>query len=94
MNEFVAIQRTTETAVVKIQGSWNQTVKSLLSTAKLINEMNPKKNQNWYISALSLMLPPGTELETDVKRGLFTPLNQKDTLKELKIFLENISLIL
>jgi len=34
--------------------------KHAISTAKLINEMNPKKNQNWYISALSLMLPPGT----------------------------------
>ena len=65
--------------------------KHAISTAKLINDMNPKTNQTWYISALSLMLPPGTELETDVKRGLFTPLNQKDTLKELKIFLENIS---
>lgn len=65
--------------------------KHALSTAKLINNMNPKINQTWYISALSLMLPPGTELETNVKRGTFTPLNQKDTLKELKIFLENIS---
>jgi len=65
--------------------------KHAISTAKLINEMNPKRNQQWYISALSLMLPPGTELETDVKRGRFTPLNQKDTLIELKIFLENIS---
>ncbi len=65
--------------------------KHAISTANLINEMNPKKNQNWYISALSLMLPPGTELEKDVKRGIFTPLNQKDTLKELKIFLEHIS---
>ena len=65
--------------------------KHAISTAKLINNMNPKRNQTWYISALSLMLPPGTELETDVKRGIFIPLNQKDTLKELKIFLENIS---
>jgi len=65
--------------------------KHALSTAKLINEMNPKKNQPWYISALSLMLPPGTDLEKEVKRGVFTPLNQKNTLKELKIFLENIS---
>jgi len=65
--------------------------KHAISTAKLINNMNPKRNQTWYISALSLMLPPGTELEKYVKRGGFTPLNQKDTLKELKIFLENIS---
>ncbi len=65
--------------------------KHAISTAKLINNMNPKKNQTWYISALSLMLPPGTELENDVKRGIFTPLNQKDTLKELKMFLENLS---
>ena len=65
--------------------------KHAISTAKLINEMNPKENQTWYISALSLMLPPGTELEKKVKQGIFTPLNQKDTLKELKIFLENTS---
>ncbi len=65
--------------------------KHATSTAKLINNMNPKKNQTWYISALSLMLPPGTEIEKDVKEGIFTPLNQKETLKELKFFLENTS---
>ena len=65
--------------------------KHAISTAKLVNEMNPKNDQPWYISALSLMLPSGTELEKDVKRGIFTPLNQMDTLKELKMFLENIS---
>ncbi len=65
--------------------------KHAILTAKLIDDMNPKNYQPWYISALSLMLPPGTELEKDVKRGIFTPLNQKSTLKELKIFLENLS---
>ena len=65
--------------------------KHAISTAKLINNMNPKSNQPWYISALSLMLPPGTELEKEVNQGTFTPSDQKDILKELKIFLENIS---
>ena len=65
--------------------------KHAISTAKLINEMNPIKSQIWYISALSLMLPPGTEIKKDVNEGIFTPLNQKDTLKELKNILENIS---
>ncbi len=65
--------------------------KHAILTAKLINQMNPKKNQTWYISALSLMIPPETDIKQQVKNGTFTPLNQKDTLKELKIILENIS---
>ena len=65
--------------------------KHAISTAKLINNMNPKKNQTWYISALSLMLPPGTEMEKDVKQGNFTPSSQKDILEELEYFLSNIS---
>ena len=65
--------------------------KHAILTATLINEMNPKSNQPWYISALSLMLPPGTEMEKEAKEGIFIPLNQKGTLEELKIILENIS---
>ena len=37
------------------------------------------------------MIPPETDIKKQVKNGTFTPLNQRNTLKELKIILENIS---
>ncbi|MHA1520404.1 MAG: B12-binding domain-containing radical SAM protein [Promethearchaeota archaeon] len=58
--------------------------KHALETAKLINAMNPPQKQEWYISALTLMIPPGTPLDKDLKSGLFTPLHHTGVLKELK----------
>ena len=58
-----------------------------IDTANLINAMNPKRSQEWYISALTLMIPPGTPLETDLRSGSFTPLDHVGVLTELKQFL-------
>ena len=65
--------------------------KHAISTANLINKMNPKEDQKWYISALSLMIPPGTKISDQVKNNSFIPADQNVILKELKTFLENIS---
>ncbi|MHA1673822.1 MAG: B12-binding domain-containing radical SAM protein [Promethearchaeota archaeon] len=58
--------------------------KHAIATAKLINAMNPKQPQEWYISALTLMIPPGTPLEKDLRSGVFTPLDHTGVLKELQ----------
>jgi len=62
-----------------------------IATALLVNRMNPPKAQPWYISALTLMTPPGTPIEQDVRNGKFLPLDRVGILTELKIFMENLS---
>ncbi len=58
--------------------------KHAIATAKLINAMNPKQTQEWYISALTLMIPPGTPLEKDLRSGVFKPLDHTGVLRELQ----------
>lgn len=43
-----------------------------------------------YLSALSLMLHPGTELRTKAEQGTFTPLSPYQMMSELVEILENI----
>lgn len=62
-----------------------------IRTAQLINSMNPAKHQDWYISALTLMLPPGTLLANKYQNGEFTPLSQTGILQELRLMIEHIS---
>ena len=62
-----------------------------VATANLVNRMNPPKVQPWYISALTLMTPPGTPIEQAVQTGQFIPLNSVGVLTELKIFMEHVS---
>lgn len=61
-----------------------------INTAKLINEMNPPKSMDWYISALTLMIPPGTPLAQEVQAGKFIPMTQVEILGELKEIITNI----
>lgn len=62
-----------------------------VKTAELINAMNPPNHQDWYISALTLMIPPGTPLFESAKKGEFIPLSQEGILEELKTFIAHIS---
>jgi len=62
-----------------------------VATANLVNRMNPPKVQPWYISALTLMTPPGTPIEQTVRAGQFIPLDSVGILTELKIFMEHLS---
>ncbi len=61
-----------------------------ISTAKLINKIKPPTRVPWYISALTLMLPPGTVLNEKAEYGEFKPMNRLEILEELKIILENL----
>ena len=62
-----------------------------LNTAELINRMNPKSPTTWYISALTLMIPPGTPIEKEIKNHTLQPMTSPEILTELKMILENIS---
>lgn len=65
--------------------------KHALATADLINKLNPPTTQDWYISALTLMVPPNTPIQEAVLSGQFNPLSPDLILEELKLLLENIS---
>ena len=62
-----------------------------IATAHLVNRMNPSKSHPWYISALTLMTPPGTPIDQAVRTGEFVPLDNVGILTELKVFMENLS---
>ncbi len=62
-----------------------------IKTAVLINQLNPSNNVDWYISALTLMIPPETQIETNVQTNQFIPMTNIEILKELKMIIKNIS---
>jgi len=58
-----------------------------LATAKITNEMQPQ-----YLAALTVTPVPGTVLYKQVQEGNFQVLNAFETLEEMKIIFENISI--
>ena len=66
-------------------GGIKQTHEHAIETAKIVSEMAPT-----YLSALSLMLHPGTELRKKAEQGTFTPLSPYQMMSELVEILENI----
>ncbi|MHA1795754.1 MAG: B12-binding domain-containing radical SAM protein [Promethearchaeota archaeon] len=62
-----------------------------VKTANLINAMNPPSNQDWYISALTLMIPKGTPIAVMYDREEFIPLSQKGILNELRTIIAHTS---
>jgi len=57
------------------------------ATASAASAINPD-----YLSALTMLIPEGSYMDRKVKRGEFKLLTPEQTLKELKIMLENVSL--
>ncbi len=58
-----------------------------LATARITNEMKPE-----YLAALTVTPVPGTALYRQVQEGKFQVLNAFETLEEMKIIFENISI--
>ena len=56
-----------------------------VDTARAVSEMKPD-----YLGLLTLMVEPGTPLETWVKDGSFTLLTPAEVLKETELFLQNV----
>ena len=59
--------------------------KRQVDTARAVSEMKPD-----YLGLLTLMVEPGTPLETWVKDGSFTLLTPAEVLKETELFLQNV----
>ncbi len=62
-----------------------------IESADLVNKICPDDNRIWYIAFLSLMVPTGTEIFKKKAKKEFQEMNSTEILKELKIFIENIS---
>ncbi len=60
-------------------------------SAELVNQLNPATPQTWYISFLSLMIPPGTVIHKQREQGRFKPMTSSEILHELYTFMEHTS---
>lgn len=58
-----------------------------IATAKAASAINPA-----YLSALTMLIPEGSYMDKKLKKGEFTLLTPLQSLQELKIMLENLSL--
>ncbi len=61
-----------------------------IKTAHLVNKLKPEPHVPWYVSALTLMIPPGTPIYEQKRNGKFIPMKNTEILQEMKIFLEQL----
>ena len=76
----------TSVTVILGLGSINGSEKHVLETSRVLSEMDPD-----YVGALTLTLVPGTPLYQEWKQGRFSLISPFQSLKELKIIIENSS---
>src|SRR5208283_3728516 len=67
-----------------------KSIQHAIKTAELINKIKPEPAVPWYISALTLMIPPKTHIYEQKRKGEFMPMKNTNILEELKIFLEHL----
>jgi len=70
-----------------LAGKGERSKEHALATAKITNEMKPK-----YLAALTVTPVPGTILFNQMQKGEFQLLNPFETLEEMKIIFENITI--
>ncbi|PKL18628.1 MAG: radical SAM protein [Spirochaetae bacterium HGW-Spirochaetae-5] len=70
-----------------LAGKGERSREHALATAKITNEMKPK-----YLAALTVTPVPGTILFNQMQRGEFQLLDPFETLEEMKIIFENITI--
>ncbi len=70
-----------------IAGKGERSGEHALATAKITNEMKPK-----YLAALTVTPVPGTILYNQMQKGEFKLLDPFETLEEMKIIFENITI--
>jgi radical SAM superfamily enzyme YgiQ (UPF0313 family) len=74
-------------AVLGLAGPGEASVRHARATAELTNRMAPR-----YFAAMTLTPVPGTVLYNEMRRGEFTLLDPLETLREMKIIFENITI--
>ncbi len=66
-------------------GGKDYTKEHAIETAKVLNEINPH-----FIRLRTLQVIPKTPLFEDLKAGRFKPLTDDETVKEIRLFIENL----
>lgn len=61
-----------------------------IQTAKLVNRMKPPSRRPWYVSALTYIPVPDTEIHDEVQRGEFHCAEPDQILSELDTFFTNL----
>lgn len=61
-----------------------------IQTARLVNRMKPPSRRPWYVSALSFIPVPDTEIHDEVERGEFNCAEPDQLLFELGTFFTNL----
>jgi len=74
------------TIILGLAGRTAKALEHARNTAKILNEINPD-----YLSALTLMLRPGTEMRRKAERGEFILPNEFEILDELRIIIEGLN---
>ncbi|MGD9580928.1 MAG: radical SAM protein [Vampirovibrionia bacterium] len=79
------------TIILGLTGSDKEkSYKHAVKTAELINSIKPIKPVPWYISALTLMIPEGTQIKKELANNKFKTMSNIDCLKELLVLLEHL----
>ncbi len=73
--------------ILGLAGKGERSREHALATAKITNEMKPK-----YLAALTVTPVPGTILYNQMQKGEFHILDPFETLEEMKIIFENITI--
>lgn len=77
----------TAMVLLGLAGKGSRSHQHALATANIINRMNPR-----YVAAMTVTPVPGTVLYSQVVHGKFQELDAFETLEEMKIMFENISI--
>ncbi|MFW9990722.1 MAG: radical SAM protein [Candidatus Odinarchaeota archaeon] len=73
------------TIIILGLGGKKRSEQHAINTGKIVSMMKPE-----YLAALTLMVVPGSAIERQISEGELTPLSPVESLKELKMIIENI----
>lgn len=72
--------------ILGLGGGGEGSLRHIRETVGMMNEMRPR-----HLSALTLTLPPGTELEEDFRAGRFHPIGPAESLLEVRGLVEGLT---
>ncbi|MFX1238514.1 MAG: radical SAM protein [Promethearchaeota archaeon] len=80
------------TLINGLGGAGNDEISKLHAkeSADLVNKICPNDDRKWYISFLSLIVPPGTPIFQKRAQNKFKEMNSTEILKELKTFFQHV----
>ncbi|HDZ18012.1 MAG TPA: B12-binding domain-containing radical SAM protein [archaeon] len=90
-NKLMKVNITLSATLINGLGGANNSELSTIhakESADLVNKICPQDDRIWYISFLTLMIPPGTKIFKRKLKGEFQEMTSLEILQELKTFIE------